>query len=361
MIPRTLVSLVLVLAGVAAPVACDDGSSASTTDYAPMLRGVADGVAVPENASFASSADALVTATRALESAPDQGSLDKAQGAWRDARAAWRKLDALHFGPIADLALGERIDVSANAGAIDAIVSGTATIDVASVSAAAGNTKGFLGLEYLVFSSNGDALARLQGDGAPARRRTLARAIAEEIAQTAHQLDDAWAAGKGGFAAEVSGAGAGSHRYATQRAAVDDVVGSVGFALELVAGVRLGQPLGKKSGTPDPTLDPTRGSDNAAADVAATLAGVQAVYQADGFAARVKDKSAALDARVTSELADCSAKVAAIPKPFATAVTASTAAVAAAYDACKALKTTWNTDVTSALGATLKPSDNDGD
>jgi len=35
--------------------------------------------------------------------------------------------------------------------------------------------------------------------------------------------------------------------------------------------------------------------------------------------------------------------------------------VQTAYDVASGLKKTWNTDVSSALGATLKPSDNDGD
>jgi len=35
--------------------------------------------------------------------------------------------------------------------------------------------------------------------------------------------------------------------------------------------------------------------------------------------------------------------------------------VKAAFETGSELKKTWNTDVSSALGATLKPSDNDGD
>jgi hypothetical protein len=38
-----------------------------------------------------------------------------------------------------------------------------------------------------------------------------------------------------------------------------------------------------------------------------------------------------------------------------------TATVTAAYDACKTWKDSWNMELTSALGASLQVSDNDGD
>ena len=97
------------------------------------------------------------------------------------------------------------------------------------------------------------------------------------------------------------------------------------------------------------------------ADMAASIAGVRALYGDDGFSARVRSKSGPLDTRLTSQLADCAAKVTAIPPTFAETLTKDTAAVQATYTSCKDLKATWNTEITSALGATLKPSENDGD
>jgi len=340
--------VLLFFAAVAVAVACEESGNSSSTDYAPMLRGVVDHVVVPENATFSEKADDLVTSARALETAPDAAALAKTQTAWREARAAYRKLDAVHFGPVADLAIGERIDVDAKPADIDAIIAGSAAIDAASVANAPPATKGFLGAEYLLFS------AQLNDRG-----RTLVRVICEEIAKSAHDLRDAWA---NGFASEVTNAGSGSKRYATQRAAVDDVVGGVGYGFEVVVGLRLARPLGKRgTGTPDPSQDPTRASDNAVADMTATMRGVSAVYQVDDVAALVKKRSASLDTQVAREIADCSVKITLIPPPFATAVMSNTAVVESAYDACKEAKLTWNAEVTSALGATLKPSDNDGD
>ncbi len=271
----------------------------------------------------------------------------------------------LHFGPIADLGLSERIDVApARDGDIDAILKAATPIDASTVSKAGGHSKGFLGLEYLLFSADGAdaALAPfVTNDDAASRRAALTHAMADEVAATAHQLRDAWT-DKDGYAHEIDDAGKSSERYPTQRAALDDIVGGVGYALEIVVGVRLAQPLGhKSSGGPDPSLDPTPASDSAAADMQASLEGVRALYDGDGFSARVHSKSAVLDDRMTSQLDACAAKVGAIPTPFSTALTADTATVEAAFDACKTAKGTWNTSVVGALGATLKPGDVDGD
>jgi predicted lipoprotein len=345
--------------------ACDDTTGSPPADYTALLKTLTDGVVLPANATFVQRSDDLAAAAAALESSPNATTLGTAQAAWRSARAAYRALDGVHFGPVADLGISERIDLGpTNPGDVDAIVSGTAPIDATSVGAAGGKAKGFLGVEYLLFSKNSDAavLALLQGDGAPARRRTLARAMTDEIASSAHQLADAWDRAKGAYANEVTTAGSGSTRYPTQRAAVDDFVGGTAYALELVVGVRLGMPLGRKNkGAPDPSADPTTASDSAVADITASLNGVRALYQGNGFSARIRSKTPALDDEATGQLGDCAAKVSAIPAPFNGSITNDTASVSAAYDSCKTLKSIWNTDITSALGATLKPSDTDGD
>ncbi len=345
--------------------ACDDKTGSPPTDYGPLLRTTTEGVILPAHTAFATTADELKAASQAFETTPDADSLAKVQTAWRAARQAYRALDAVHFGPVADRGIGGRIDLAPSSVAdIDAIVAQATPIDGHSVGAASGKTKGFLGLEYLIFSESGvdAALTRLRGDDLAVRRRALARAIAEEIAVTAHELEDAWNPGKGGYANELTRAGDTSRRYASQRAAVDDLVGAVGYALELVVAVDLAMPLGLKSnGAVDASRITTRLSGNATADMLATLAGVRAIYGGAGFTERVKARSFALDGRAQAELADCTSKIEALPTPFAKVLVEDTTKVRAAFDACKALKSTWNVEITSALGATLKPTDNDGD
>jgi predicted lipoprotein len=345
--------------------ACDDDTAAAQVDYAPLLDSLTESVMLPEIDSFAASADALDAAVAALDAAPTADTLTAAQTSWRSARAAYRLLDALYFGPVADLGIGDRIDSSpASSDDIDAVVAGTDPINATTVADAGGASKGFLGMEYLLFAvpSAPDGLGALQGDGAAARRRSLVHAMADEVASSAHQLADAWSPDTGGFATQIETAGAGSTRYPSQRAAMDEVVGGVGYALELIVGVRLAQPLGRKSsGQPMPSLDPTSASDSAVRDMSATLAGINALYGGSGLSSRVQQQNGAIDARIAGQLAGCGSTLSAIPAPFDTTIVTNTAVVQTAYTSCQAAKTTWNTDVTSALGATLLPTDNDGD
>jgi len=343
-------------------------TGAPARDYGPLLEKLSEQVILPEHEACAAQADALVSSVQALVDRPDADALANAQSAWRAARKAYRVLDALHFGPGYTLHITERIDVApADPAEIEALAKGEGSVTDATVSQAGGQAKGFLGLEYLLFadstpSSAGSSAPALADDDLAERRRALALAMAHEIAKSTHQLDDAWRPGAGGYIEQIQLAGAGSSQYSSQRAAVDDMVGGVAYALEWIVGVRLAQPLGRKSGgVPDPSLDPTSRSDSAVADMQASLAGIVAMYDGEGFSAVIRSKSAKLDQAVLANLSDVEAALAAIPAPFGEAVVNDTPIVKAAFDTSSGLKKTWNTDVSSALGATLKPSDNDGD
>ena len=334
-------------------------TGAPEVDYGPLLQNLSEQVILPEHEAFVAQADLLVVAVQALADAPGADSLLAVQKAWRDARQAYRLLDALHFGPDLTLHVTDSIDVSPfDAQGIETLAAGAGAVDDAAVRSAGGKKKGFLGLEYLLFPApdGADLAPAVLDDAAAPRRRGLALSMADEIARSAHQLNDAWAANKGNYVEQIELAGKGGTKYATQRAAVDDIFGGASYALELIVGTRLAIPLGRKPG-----IDPTQRSDNAVADMQASLNGVLSLYAGAGFSTVIAEKSPKLDELVSGEFSDAEAKLAAIPAPFATAVTSDIALVQAAYDSTRALKATWNTDVASALGASVKVGDNDAD
>lgn len=343
-------------------------TGAPERDYGPLLTNLTEQVILPEHRDFGTQADALVVAVQALSDEPNAHNLAAAQAAWREARRAWRTLDSLLLGPELTLHISERIDITVpnqvDTAGIEAIVTGTAAVDDQAVAEAGNRKKGFLGLEYLLWpdvaAADGTSAPALLDDEAAPRRRTWALSIADEIAKSAHQLDDAWEPSSDNYAQQLELAGKGSTQYATQRAAVDALVaGGVANALEYIVGVRLAYPLGRKTSTATP--DPTLRSDSAVADMLASLSGVIALYQGEGFSRVVKAQSEPLDSAVTSELQDSKDALAAIPAPFGDAVVNDTPTVQHAYDVTKALKGTWNMDLSSALGAIPKPSDGDQD
>ncbi|MEO6954538.1 MAG: imelysin family protein [Polyangia bacterium] len=342
--------------------ACDNSTGTNGVDYTPLLTTLTDTVAVPGITLFTTDADALVPALTTLSTTPSAANLAAAQTAWRTVRASWRKIDSVtSFGPAADELLPETIDASpADGDGIDAVVTGTDALDAGYVAALGNKKKGFLGLEHLLFSTAGNdtALQSLTGDGAPSRRRALVVLMAQELQSLAHTLASAWTT----YATDVKTSGHGSARYPIQKDAVTLYVGGTVSALEVVVGARLATPLGRKagsSGTPDPSLDPTSSSDSAVADMNASLASVKAMWNAPGFSAYVTSTNILADANSYQDA--CIAKVAAIPAPFATALTSAAQPVQDAYAACKTWKLLWYSDLVHAIGSNPLILDGDGD
>ena len=281
------------LALAALPIAsCDNGTAASAVDYSATLAAMTDTVVVPEVTAFATDSDKLVAALKAFDATPNATTLAAAQTAWRAARADWRKLDGVYFGPVVTLGTTQRIDASPADGAgIEAAVAGTATLDDAFVGMQGGFTKGLLGDEYLLFSTSGDAAALTKLTGSDGeRRRTYAISIADEIASSAHDLADAWtkdSAAATAYATQLKTAGTSTSTIASQLTAMDDFANAIAGALDGVT-MRMRSSLGGSvDGTPDPSADPTAASDSTVADLNATLTGVQALWAGQGFSAKI--------------------------------------------------------------------------
>ena len=187
--------------------ACSN-TGAPERNYGPLLKNLTENVILPEHQDFDTQADALVVAVQALSDKPSADNVAAAQAAWREARRAWRVLDAVHIGPELTLHIAERIDVTpVDAAGIEAIVTGTDAVDDQAVADAGGKKKGFLALEYLLWPDsaaiNDTPAPALANDDAAPRRRTWAISIADEIAKSAHQLDDAWEPSSGNYAEQL--------------------------------------------------------------------------------------------------------------------------------------------------------------
>src|SRR6478609_538142 len=169
-------------------------TDAPARDYGPLLSKLSQQVILPEHQDFVAQADALASSAQALVDDPSTDSLESAQAGWRAVRKAYRTLDALHFGPGYTLHISERIDVApAEPDGIEALATGSDIIGDSTISKAGGHEKGFLGLEYLLFADpSTDRAPVLADDDAAERRRSLALAMAHEIQNSAHELDDSW-------------------------------------------------------------------------------------------------------------------------------------------------------------------------
>jgi uncharacterized protein len=361
------------LAAVLTASGCSNTPASSSADAKPALLDLTNGVILPTYRASATSAEALQVATKALESAPSQTTLTAAQTAWRAARKIWHQSEAFRFGPVKTKEITSAIDFwPARGDTIDAFINGATPITAASFEALGANARGFQALEYVLFDSAvGDAavLARLTTDPSAKRRLLYAVTAAAHLAGKTAELYAAWDPARGNFAREITEAGSGAVLFPSGKAAVDQLVNSMIFSVDLVTGTKLGKPYGTKSGgNPLPDQEESPRSDNSLADMLDTLEGARSIYtgayggaDGKGVGDLVRAKNPALDDRVLAAMDDTKAKISAIPPPFRTAITAQRPAVEAAYQATRLLKNTLSTEVATTLATTLQFNDNDGD
>jgi predicted lipoprotein len=364
--------LLLAMLAFAPALGCSSTEDEPTFDRNEAVAAIVDDVILPTLLETVVKAAALRTAAEALEGTPDQGSLDAAQQAWRDARAPWRRSDAFRFGPVVDLGLLGSIDWSpTKPPTIEEIVAGTDALDPAAVESLGSSAKGFMALEYLLFDNSGDEpiLAALGDETTGARRRLFVRLLADNLHQKLLQVSDGWARDKGNYADALARPGESSPVYPTTKKAVDEIVNQLVFQAEVVANAKIGKPFGKQSGGELlPDAEESWRSDNSLADLEATWRGLENVYEGRtegtgglGIADMVAFQTKDVDGATRDAFAAAFAAADAIPPPLRLAFSADPAAVEAAWTRGKELKRVLATDVVGVLGVTLSFNDNDGD
>jgi predicted lipoprotein len=332
---------------------------------------VAHEVAVPTFNALAAEAVLFEQAMASLESEPSAATLGAAQDGWRKLRVAWKRSRVLGFGPAKTIET--RVDWPSNDPERVEEAIATKAFDAASIQKLGTSQRGFLGLEYLLFDPAGGNVAVLDAFVASTDRRAFARALAADLVAAFQELAAAWDPARGDYAGELAEAGEGSTAYPEAKNAIDALVNESIFVVEYVLGDELAKPFGlRNDGVAQPDLVIAARSDASLDDSIAQLESFQAVYtgalpggdatQATGLSALVEARgSAQLDADVRSATQRSLDALRAVPRPFATAITASPAEVQRAYDEVRVLKNLLAADVATKLGATLSFNDNDGD
>ena len=212
-------------------------------------------------------------------------------------------------------------------------------------------------LEYLLFA---DVLAA----GTP--RCAYATALAVDISRRSEDLASAWAI----EAEALKTAGEPDSGYASEKVAIDAIVNATIENLYRMVKDKLDRPLGNLTGgEPDPLALESRFSGTARDDLEANLRGFATVYLgADGepggepgLGALIAARDPDLDRRILAQHVVARDALAAVPLPFAAALTDHRDDVQRARDEIDALRRLIKLDVASLLGVTLSLSDNDGD
>jgi predicted lipoprotein len=324
-----------------------------------VLTHLADEVFQPAHARLQSDAATLAEATALRCMTGDGGHLTAALNAWQTTHADWEVTAAFAFGPVVTQMQAGPLDFwPVRTDTIEAkILEAPATIDAAWIDGLGTSAKGLPALEYLLFT---EPLA----PNTP--RCAYATALAADIARRSDDLATAWAL----EAEALKTAGEAGSAYTSEKAAIDAIVNATIENLYRMVKDKLDRPLGNLTGSdPDPTILESIYSLTTRDDLENNLQGFARVYLgADGepggepgLGALVAARDPDLDQRILTQHALARDTLAAIPLPFATALTDHRSAVQSARDEIDALRRLIKLDVASLLGVTLSLSDNDGD
>jgi predicted lipoprotein len=307
----------------------------------PVLDALATGFVAAELEALAQATEALAATSPCGEGAA------AARDGWWAARAPWKRVELVKFGPVVELPerVGPKLDDwPVNAAAVEALVAGDGPLDAAAFAAMGSATRGFPVVELLLW---GEPLA------AGTRRCEVATGALADVAAQAAALRGAWADPWGAWLTRPGGDGP----YETVQAVVDEWVNRLGFTVENLRLEKLGKPLGDTSGgevQADALESPYSG--RSLTDARDALAGVAAAWEA------LRGLATPAVAEAVDERLDAAAvALAAVPEPLATAIVEDRAAVVAAQEALQALQVVLQVDVASALGVTVVFNDNDGD
>ena len=219
----------------------DNGNNNNSFDRVSLLENFADNIIQPNFADLQTEVDELVNAVNAFTGTPTQQNLTNLQNEWKDAILAYQYVNAFNFGP-ADGFLGTvtqrlatfPVDTTTLEGYIDAA---DFTLDNLNR-----DTRGLLGMEYLVFDKAGDdnvVLARYTQAGDAGNRSTYLSAIAADVKQIVDDVVANWPAYRATFIAQ-DGTDAGS--------STSDLFNSFSLSYESIKNFKVGLPLGTRPG-----------------------------------------------------------------------------------------------------------------
>jgi putative iron-regulated protein len=312
-------------------------------------------VANPNYVEIQAKSVALQTAVTALIATPNAANLATAQNAWKATRAPWELCEGFLFGPVEDNDYDPTMDSwPLNKTDVDLLLRSTASVDLTAVDALEGTSKGFHGIEYIIFGPGGTKKATDITD----REKLYLASTTQSLVNTTTALRDSWATDKGNYSASVTTAGKGSAVYKSRKELFKAMVGAMAAICEEVGTGKMEEPYANR----DSTLDESSFSHNTTTDFINNIKGILNVYNctyngATGNASLstlVAAKNASLDAKIKTQYNTVLAKFALITTTFEKAVTDQRGQVKATQDAIAVLQTTLSVDLDAFVDANIK-------
>ena len=311
-----------------------------------LLANEANSVMLSDYQDLSTQTASLQTAVQAFAAFPTAATLAAARSAYRTARAPWEAAEGFAFGPVETQLFDDRIDTwPLNATDLATLLASSQALTPGYLASLDGGLQGFHPLEYLLFGLD----ANKQLGDFTARELAFLTGSAQNLHTYAGQLLKAWqptSAGGGGYANTLATAGPANTTYASQKAALQDILGGMHGAIDELGNSKIERPVA--SGSPD--LVEARYSDNSKAEFLKNLQGVENIYLGRyyaggpgnglGLSDLVKQRNPNADTKLKAQFIVAENAIQAIPGTFDQAITQNTQAVRTAQvevRACQAL------------------------
>lgn len=181
---------------------CDGSEESKGYDRGPLLTNYADNLIIPAYADLKSKTDQLASSADAFVADVTIEKLTALQEAWYNTYRSWQSANAYNFGPAGEAGLKKSLVQEigtwpASALKIEnAISAGTWDINDFNRDA-----RGFLAIEYLIFSPTNDHAAILD-QFASAQRKSYLSALTDDVQADVASVHNAWTTGfRGNFIA----------------------------------------------------------------------------------------------------------------------------------------------------------------
>lgn len=312
-------------------------------DFTSIINSYVNKTIIPTYAQFKGAATEMEANIDKLIASKTQANVDAACKSWKDARIGWEASEAFLFGPAADFNIDPSLDSwPLDFGELNKVINSNEEITKDMLLENKGPAiRGFHTAEYLLFR-----------DGAPRKVADITERELQYLKVTTGIIKDdveslykSWTTS---YNVEFINAGKAGSRFASQEAAIDQLINGVITIADEVGTGKLVDPFEAKN----PLLVESWYSWNSLTDFQYNIRGIENAYmggfdksdRGTGLDKFIEAKNPTLNARVKAEITDAINKIGAIPAPFRSNLDKDTE-INAAINACLKVRDTFQKDI----------------
>lgn len=265
----------------------------STDPYKEVLQSLGEDVFIATYAEVTVKTGELEVAVQEYCREPDVRSIEDVQSAWKDARIPWKRMELLNIGPYKEPdRLGFQIDFwPVRVETLEEVLYGDSMITNENILNYPAATKGFPGIEWLIFAEH---------DRIQPRYCMYLEAMAFDLNYHASQLHNSWSLDGGNYLSHLTEASADKDYISTQEA-MTEIVNKLGHTIANIRALKLIKPLGEDQGEVQINLLESRYSKNSLRDIRSNIEGISEVYYGSDSGLGVKDLLPVGTTQITDE------------------------------------------------------------